>query len=110
MTNHLVSIRTYLVVFALLFVLLALTVLASYTEHRLLNIVIAVTIAVSKAVLIMLYFMHLRYSSRLTLVFAFAGFLWLAILLTLTLSDYQTRAWPSVEPHAKSVTSSVPTA
>jgi cytochrome c oxidase subunit 4 len=52
---------------------------------------VALAIAGSKAVLIMLYFMHLRYSNRLTSVFAVAGFLWLAILIALCLSDYLTR-------------------
>jgi cytochrome c oxidase subunit IV len=98
MTPHLTSPKTYFIVFLILLALLALTVLASGTEHKLLNSVLAVTIAVSKAVLIMLYFMHLRDSSQLTRVFAMAGFLWLAILLGLTLSDYQTRSWTPTDP------------
>lgn len=93
MTTHAVSSRTYFLVFGALVVLLVISVLAARTEHHLLNNVIAMTIAVSKMLLIMLYFMHLKDSSRLTQVFAFAAFLWLAILMALTLSDFHTRSW-----------------
>ena len=55
------------------------------------GVVAALTIAFSKAVLIILYFMHVRYSSRLTMVMAGAGFFWLVILFALTFSDYLTR-------------------
>jgi cytochrome c oxidase subunit 4 len=55
------------------------------------NNVIAITIAVAKAILIMLYFMHLRYSTRLMRLVAFAACLWLGILVGLTFSDYQAR-------------------
>ena len=60
------------------------------------NIAVALTIAVIKAVLVMLYFMHLRYSSRLTTLFAAAGVFWFGILLVLTLSDYLSRGWVSL--------------
>lgn len=93
MATHSGSARTYVLVFVTLLVLLVLTVVAAGTEHKLLNNILAMTIAVTKMLLIMLFFMHLKDSSRLTQVFAFAGFLWLAILLALTLSDYETRSW-----------------
>jgi cytochrome c oxidase subunit 4 len=48
---------------------------------------------VVKAVLILLYFMHVRFSSKLVWIFAVAGFVWLAILIGLTLNDYITRSW-----------------
>jgi cytochrome c oxidase subunit 4 len=57
------------------------------------NVVLALTIAVAKAALVMLYFMHLRYSSYLTLLFAGAGIFWLGILIVLTLTDYVSRGW-----------------
>ena len=57
------------------------------------NIVVAITIATTKAVLIVLYFMHVRYNAPLLRVIAVAGFVWFIILLTLTLSDYTTRGW-----------------
>ena len=55
------------------------------------NPVIALTIACTKATLVILYFMHVRYSSKLTIVTVCAGFFWLLILITLSLSDYLTR-------------------
>jgi cytochrome c oxidase subunit 4 len=93
MEHHIIPKRTYYLVFATLLVLLILTVLAGLIDLGVLNIIIAMTIAVTKAVLIILYFMHVRYSSRLTWVFAGAAFLWLSILLGLTMSDYISRPW-----------------
>ena len=57
------------------------------------NAIVALTIAVVKATLVILYFMHLRYSSRLTQVVVAAGVCWLIIMIALTLSDYLTRHW-----------------
>jgi len=83
--------RTYFWVAALLFVLLVLTIAMAYVDLGSLNIVVAMTIAIAKAVLVVLFFMHLRYSSRVTWVFASAGVFWLLILFILTMSDYATR-------------------
>ena len=91
MTHHLVPIKVYLGVFVALMVLMAATIGFAYMNLGLLNNVVALTIAIAKTLLIMLYFMHLRYSSRLTWVFAGAGFLFLIILVTFSLSDYFTR-------------------
>jgi cytochrome c oxidase subunit 4 len=60
------------------------------------NDVVALTIAVTKALLVLIFFMHLRYSTRLTVLTAMAGFFWLAILLVLTLNDYFTRGSVSI--------------
>ncbi len=57
------------------------------------NPIVALTIAVIKATLVILYFMHVRYSSKLTIVTVCAGFFWLLILITLSLSDYISRSW-----------------
>jgi cytochrome c oxidase subunit IV len=57
------------------------------------NPVVALTIAVTKAVLVILFFMHVRYSSKLTKLTVAAGFFWLMILITLSLSDYISRDW-----------------
>ena len=92
MQQH-VSQKTYYVVFAALMALLVLTVLASGIGPGLLGIAVALTIAVCKAVLIILYFMHVRYSSRLVWIFAGAAFFWLGILLGFVLTDYLTRTW-----------------
>ena len=53
----------------------------------------ALAIAITKMLLVILYFMHVRYSSRLTWLFVAAGFIWLLIMIDLTLSDYLTRVW-----------------
>ena len=85
-------IRTYITVWAGLLILLGLTVGAAYIPLGPFNTITAVSIAVTKAVIIGLYFMHLRYSPRLMWVFAGAGFFWLLILFTLALGDYMTRS------------------
>jgi cytochrome c oxidase subunit IV len=88
------TLRTYLAVFALLMILLAVTVAAAFFIHAgNLNIVIAMTIALVKALLVILYFMHIRYSAKLTVVFCAASFLWLAILFALIFADYIARPW-----------------
>ena len=94
MSGHIIPKKTYYVVFAALMVLLASTVLVAYIDlGRTWNVIFAVTIAVIKALLVVLYFMHVRYSSRLTWVFVGAGFFWFLILVGLTYSDYLSRGW-----------------
>jgi cytochrome c oxidase subunit IV len=91
-----ISAKIYLGVFAALLGFTALTTGIAFVDlGRIGNIAVALTIAVIKAVLVMLYFMHLRYSSRLTILFAGAGIFWLGIMLVLTLSDYISRGWVS---------------
>ena len=92
-SGHVIPVKTYYLVFTLLMVLLALTVGVAYVHLGTFNAVAALTIAVVKALFIILYFMHVRYSSRLTWIFVGAGFFWLAMLITLTLSDYLSRGW-----------------
>lgn len=91
-----ISTKVYFTVFVAL-VLLTLTTagVAFVNLGGTWNVVLALTIAVAKAALVMLYFMHLRYSSYLTLLFAGAGIFWLGIMLALTSSDYLTRGWVS---------------
>ncbi|MFN8489439.1 MAG: cytochrome C oxidase subunit IV family protein [Caldilineaceae bacterium] len=85
--------RTYYLVYVALMVLLALTVGASFLNLGPLNEVVALVIAVAKAVLVILFFMHVRYSSRVTWLFVAAGFVWLLILVGWTFSDYLSRGW-----------------
>src|SRR5215211_258538 len=94
MSEHIVSKKLYYVIFGALMILTILTVLVAQKDlgHGL-NDVVALTIAVAKALLVVLYFMHVRYSSRLTWVFVAAGFVWLAIMIVLTLTDYASRNW-----------------
>jgi cytochrome c oxidase subunit 4 len=91
MSSHVVSVRTNITVFAALLILLAATVAAAYLPLRPLHLPIALGIAATKALLIGLFFMHLRHRSRLTPIVATASLFWLGILLTFTLSDYLTR-------------------
>ena len=91
--EHITPVRTYLVVFAILVVLLVATIGASFLPLGRFTLVVALAIAFAKAVLIAIYFMHLRSSNRLTWVFSGAALLWFGILMTLTLNDYLTRAW-----------------
>ena len=93
MSLHVFPIRVYLAVFAALMLLTLITVGMAFVDLGALNTIIALTIAVAKALLVILFFMHVRYSSRLTWVCVTAGVFWLALLLTLTMSDYLTRGW-----------------
>jgi cytochrome c oxidase subunit 4 len=94
MSEHVVSWRVYVTVFIALVLLTVVTFQAAGHDFGPFNTLIALAIAVVKATLVILYFMHLRYSSRLTHLVVFAGFVWLAILMLLTLSDYFSRPWP----------------
>jgi len=87
------SLRLYLGVFLALLVLTALTVWSAFQPLGALHTPVALGIAGTKALLVILYFMHVRWSSRLTWVFASSGFLFLVILLVFTLSDFRTREW-----------------
>jgi cytochrome c oxidase subunit 4 len=95
MAEHIVQRKVYYAIFAALMALTALTVFAANISfgNEAIGTIIALTIAVTKATLVILYFMHVRYSSRLTWVVIASGFLWLAIMIGLTLSDVLTRGW-----------------
>jgi len=93
MTEHIVAKKIYYTVFGSLMALLGATVAIAYIHLGKWNVVAALTIAVIKAVLIILYFMHVRYSSRLLWIFVGAGFFWLGILFALSFSDFLTRGW-----------------
>jgi cytochrome c oxidase subunit IV len=93
MPHHIISRTTYFVIYLILLVLMVLTVATAYMELDGLHLLVAMVIAVIKAVLILLYFMHLRYSGRAILVYAFLGFAFLMVLLVLSISDYLTRGW-----------------
>ena len=89
--HHIVSVKTYLIVFAALMVLMILTVAVAFFDFGILNKGIALTIATTKAALIMLFFMHLRYSSKLVWVFAGLGFFGLLIMIIIAMGDYVAR-------------------
>jgi cytochrome c oxidase subunit 4 len=96
MREHIVSRRIYFAIFAALVVLTVVTWSVAKLDLGKMNAVVALTIAVIKATLVVLYFMHVRYGSRLTWVFVGAGFFWLAIMVALTLGDYMTRGWLAI--------------
>jgi cytochrome c oxidase subunit 4 len=85
------TVRVYLAVYAALLVLLVVTVGIAQVELGAWNFKVAITVATIKALLILLFFMQVRYSPPLIWIVAGAGFFWLGILLCLTLSDYWTR-------------------
>ena len=94
MSEHIVSVRVYLAIFLALLVGTGLTVLAAFYDFPWrLNTIVALTIATIKATLVVLYFMHVRYSTRLIWVIVASALFWMAILFALTFSDYNTRGW-----------------
>lgn len=93
MSDHVVPLRVYYQVFAALMVGTYLTVQAAYFDLGAFNTLVAVGIALVKATLVVLFFMHVRYSSKLTMTVVLASVFWLGILLALTFSDYLTRTW-----------------
>ncbi len=97
MPAEVVQAKTYVKTFAALMGLLVLTVGANFLPLGPFSAVVAVGIAVAKAALILLFFMEVRYSHPLTWLFATAGFIWLMLLLIISMSDYATRNWSSTD-------------
>src|SRR5687767_12081209 len=91
--HHVVPLKIYYAVFATLMVLTAVTVGVAYIDLGALNAVAAIVIACFKATIVVLYFMHVKYSTRLIKLTVVAGLYWMIILLGLTMSDYLTRGW-----------------
>jgi cytochrome c oxidase subunit 4 len=90
-SEHAAPVRHYFYVYIALMVLLAATVGAAFINIEPFNFGLTMLIAVAKAVMILLIFMHVRYGERLVWVFSTAAFLWLAILIAMSLNDYFTR-------------------
>ena len=93
MAEHILPKRTYYVIYLVLMFCTYLTWQVAYFDLGAFNTVAALTIAVFKAVLVVLFFMHVKYGTRLTMVTVVGGIFWLGILLALTMSDYLTRGW-----------------
>jgi cytochrome c oxidase subunit 4 len=91
--GHVAPKSLYYLIFGALMVGTALTVGAAFVDMGALNNVVMLAIAATKALLVVLFFMHVRWSSRLTWVVAAAGFVWLAIMFGFTLADYGSRGW-----------------
>jgi len=90
-TEHIVQPGTYAAIISTLLVLTGITVGAAYVNLHQFNIVVALAIATVKATLVVLYFMHAKFSPKRTKLVIIAGIFWLAILLFMTLSDYVSR-------------------
>jgi cytochrome c oxidase subunit 4 len=93
MSEQVIGKKVYFGVFAALMVLTAATVFAARIDMGPLNTPIALVIAVTKAILVVLYFMHVRYSSKLTKLMVASGFVWLGIMIVLTMMDFSSRGW-----------------
>jgi len=97
MSEHIVPLKVYFTVFSALMICTALTVFAAELDLNAyfsgLNIIVALVIASFKASLVVLYFMHLRYSPKRTQLVIAASVFWLAIMLLMTMSDYISRPW-----------------
>ena len=91
--DHVVPPRIYLIVGSTLLVLTGVTVWASFIDMGVMNPVIALFIAVSKATIVVLFFMHVKYSSKLTKLTVGAGLFTFMALVGMTLADYFSRAW-----------------
>src|SRR5215472_11423163 len=96
MSEHVTPKRTYFAIWAALLILTYATVAVSRIDLGQLNTIAALAIAVAKALLVVLFFMHIRYSSRLTKLVVVGGFLWLALLIGLTMADEVTRIWMQI--------------
>ena len=98
MSEHIVPVRIYFVIFLVLLVGTALTVAAAFVDFPWrFNTIVALTIATVKATFVVLYFMHVRYSARLVWVIVIAALFWMGIMFAFTFSDYFTRHWLSTQ-------------
>jgi cytochrome c oxidase subunit 4 len=93
MSEHIVPKSTYYLIFAALMIGTAITVAVAFIDLGAMNTVVALAIACTKATLVVLFFMHVKYSTRLTWAVVAGSVFWLGIMLALTLSDYLTRGW-----------------
>ena len=93
MSGHVAPKTMYYGVFLALIVGTALTVAAAFVDMGAMNNVVMLAIAMVKAMLVILFFMHVRWSTRLTWVVVASGFFWLIILFALTMTDYMSRGW-----------------
>lgn len=100
--HHIVPLSVYFLVFAALMVLTYVTVQVAHadlghpevlTVRIPLNVIVALGIAITKATLVVLFFMHVKYSSRLVQIIVAGSVVWLLILLVVTISDYVSRGW-----------------
>ena len=107
MSGHIVPLRIYVLIFLALIVLTGVTTWVAFVDLGPWNTIVALAIAVTKMTLVILYFMHLRYGHGLTRLVVLASFMFLAILIGLTMADSLTRSWtPSPDSWGSSSASS----
>ena len=93
MAGHISPVKTYITIFGALMVGTVITVAAAFVNLGPLNFPVAISIAIAKATLVILFFMHLKYSSQLTKLICGSAFFFLIVLFGLTMSDYLSRGW-----------------
>ena len=91
--HHIVGPKTYAIIFITLLTFTGITVAAAFVNLGILNPIVALAIASTKAVIVILFFMHVYYQSKLVKMTVAAGFFTFLILITMTLTDYISRAW-----------------
>jgi cytochrome c oxidase subunit IV len=98
MSEHIVSKKVYYTIFLTLMVLTALTVMVAFIDLGSLNLPVAIAIAIVKATLVFLFFMHVKYGSKLVKIGIVAALFTLMIMFSITLSDFFTRYWTNYIP------------
>jgi cytochrome c oxidase subunit 4 len=91
--GHVAPKSLYYTIFLALMVGTALTIAVAFVDLGAMNNVVMLTIAMTKALLVILFFMHVRWGTRLTWVVVASGFFWLLILFSVTMVDFLTRGW-----------------
>ncbi len=91
--HHIVTPGSYLIIFATLLVFTGITVGAAYIPMGVFNPIVALAIASTKAVIVILFFMHVKYQSKLIKMTVGAGFFTFFVLIMMTMADYMSRAW-----------------
>jgi cytochrome c oxidase subunit 4 len=99
-SGHVAPRSLYFAVFAALMVLTGVTIAVAFVNLGALNFPVAISIAIFKATIVILFFMHVKESSRLTKLVIATGFFFLIVLFTLTLTDYLSRGWLTTPPTA----------
>ncbi len=94
--EHVDSVLTYTIIWIVLIGATVLTTAVASVDLGVFSPVVALTIAAAKSILVALFFMHVRHSSRLTRLVVMGGLLWLLILISLSMADFATRGWIGV--------------
>ena len=107
--EHIVPVRIYVIIWVALLCLTGLTTGVAYIDLGVFNTVVALAIAVAKMMLVVLFFMHVKYITGLPRIVMIAAIFWLAIMMSITLSDELTRNWaPPGRPWNSTITAPAP--